>query len=260
MYTIPYTVFVSLTSSAPRRTLFTCPTTLWCIVKDQDRIGMERSCWGILTGRWGCGPAASCAPASGSGSWLVDEARRGLRSLQRMNRKDLRQTHWKMTWGGWRDESQQRGHWGQVGWASEQVEMAGQQGALLGQWQQAALDHFLCQGWSMGWSGSQHLQGGGGSEPALVWGNQCSADRETELSPQPPPAGSITQPWRRQWRNNHSTQAQHFKSHTYIQAHSTQNTLWAAANEIWQDNYGAGGIHSESYISILEVLLKQNPA
>ena len=44
------------------------PVTPWCIVKDQGRSGMARSCWGILTGRWGCGPAASCARASRSGS------------------------------------------------------------------------------------------------------------------------------------------------------------------------------------------------
>lgn len=95
----------------------------------------------------------------------------------------------------------------------------------------------------------------------LHWSEEINfLQTETELSTRPPPAGSITQPSRRQWRDNHSTQAQLFKSHTYIQEHSTQNTLWAAAHKIWQDNYKAGGIHSESYISILEVLLKQNPA
>lgn len=113
------------------------PVTLWCIVQDQDRSGTERSRWGNLTGRRGCGPAASCARAAGSGSRVADEVQLGLPSLRRMNQKALQQTRWKMNRAGWRDEPQQRGHrghWGQAGrvWV-EQVKVGGQQGALLGQ-------------------------------------------------------------------------------------------------------------------------------
>lgn len=167
-------------SSVPVGTEILGPVTLWCILQDQDRSGMERSRWGILRGRLGCGPAASCARAAGSGNRGVDEVQRGLRSLQRMNQKALQQTRWKMNRGGWRDEPQHRGHWGQARRVLEQVGVGGQQGALLGEWLQVAVAHFLGQGWSMGRLGLQHLQGGRDSEAAPVWGNQHSADRQTD--------------------------------------------------------------------------------